>query len=66
MEMRTLGMAALTWSLVLRPLHDALPEGALDKVEGAFRETGPPRAGSRRVVFLRRLVRKSGGNRRHE
>ena len=64
-EMRTLGMAALNWSLIIRPLHDALLEDALDKVEGAFRDVGPPRAWSRRVVFLRWVVRKSGGNRRH-
>jgi len=64
--MRTVGMAVLNWSLVIRPLHDALLEDALDKVEGAFRSVGPPRAWSRWVVFLRWLVRKSGGNRRHE
>jgi len=65
-EMRTVGMAVLNWSLVIRPLHDALLEDALVKVEGAFRDVGPPRAWSRRVVFLRWLVRKSGGNRRHK
>jgi hypothetical protein len=65
-EMRTVGMAVLNWSLIIRPLHDALLEDALDKVEGAFRDVGPPRAWSRRVVFLRWLVRKSGGNRRHK
>ncbi len=65
-EMRTLGIAALNWSLIMRPLHDALLEDALDKVEGVFRDVGPPRAWSRRVEFLRWLVRKSGGNRRYE
>lgn len=65
-EMRTVGMAVLKWSMILRPLHDALLEDALDKVEGAFRETGPPRTWSRRVVLLRWLVRKSGGHRRYE
>ena len=65
-EMRTAGMAVLNWSVIIRPLHDALLEDALDKVEGAFRGVGPPRAWSRRVVFLRWLVRKSGGNRRRK
>lgn len=65
-EMRTVGMAVLDWSLIIHPLHDALLEDALDKVEGAFRGVGPPRAWSRRVVFLRWLVRKSGGNRTHK
>lgn len=65
-EMRTVGIAFLNWSLIIRPLHDALLEDALDKVEGAFRDVGPPRVWSRRVVFLRWLVRKSGGNRRNK
>jgi hypothetical protein len=65
-EMRTVGMAVLNWSLIIRPLHDALLEDALDKVEGAFRDVGPPRAWSRRVLFLRWLVRKSGRNRRYK
>lgn len=63
-EMRTEGMAVLNWSLVIRPLHDALLEDALDKVEGAFRNVGPPRAWSLRVLFLRWLVRKTGEHRR--
>lgn len=66
LEMRTAGLAVLKWSMIIRPLHDALLEDALDKVEGAFRETGPPRPWSRRVAFLRWLVRRSRGNRRHE
>lgn len=65
-EMRTVGIAFLNWSLIIRPLHDALLEDALDKVEGAFRDVEPPRVWSRRVVFLRWLVRKSGGNRRNK
>ncbi len=65
-EMRTAGMAVLNWSLIIRPLHDALLEDAMDKVEGAFRGAKPPRAWTRRVVFLRWLVRKSGGNRRRK
>ncbi len=65
-EMRTVGMAVLNWSLIIRPLHDALLEDALDKVQGAFRDAGPPRAWPRRVVFLRWLVRKSGGRRRRK
>jgi hypothetical protein len=65
-EMRTEGMAVLNWSLIIRPLHDALLEDVLDKVEGAFRDIGPARTWSRRVAFLRWLVRKSGGNRRRK
>jgi hypothetical protein len=65
-EMRTVGIAVLNWSLIIRPLHDALLEDAMDKVEGAFGGVKPPRAWSRRVVFLRWLVRKSGENRRHK
>jgi hypothetical protein len=64
LEMNTEGMAALNWSLVIRPLHDALLEDALDKVEGTFRRVGPPRTWSRRVVFLRWLVRKTGMRRK--
>jgi len=59
-------MAVLNGSLVIRHLHDALLEDALDKVESAFRDVGPPRAWSRRVVFLRWQVRKSGRNRRYK
>jgi len=65
-EMRTVGMAALNWSLIIRPLHDALLEDAMDKVEGVFRGGGPRRVWSRRVVFLRWLIRQSGGNRRRK
>jgi len=65
-EMQTVGRAVLNWFLIIRPLHDALLEDALDKVEGAFRGVGPPRAWPRRVVFLRWLVRKSGGHRRRK
>lgn len=65
-EMRAIGVAALSWSLVIRPLHDALLEDALDKVEGAFRDVGPARGWSHRVFFLRWLVRKTGGRRRHK
>jgi len=59
-------MAVRNWSLIIRPLHDALLEDPLDKVEGGSRDVGPPRAWSRRVVFLRWLVRTSGGNRRRK
>ena len=37
-----------------------------DAVGRMIDDVGPPRAWSRRVVFLRWLVRKSGGNRRHK
>ena len=65
-EMKTAGIAVLNWFLVIRPLHDALMEDALDKVEGTFCDVGPPKAWSRRVVLLRWLVRKSGGHRRRK
>lgn len=64
-EMQTVGRAVLKWFLIIRPLHDALLEDALDKVEGAFRDVGPSRVWSHRVVFLRWLVRKSGGHRKY-
>jgi hypothetical protein len=52
---RTAGKMLLWWPLVLRPLHDALIEDALDKAELAL--TGVlarPRSWSRRVRLLRR------------
>jgi len=64
--MRTVGVAVLNWSLMIRPLHDALREDALDKVEGAFHDVVPPSAWSRQVVFLRWLVRKYRRNRRRK
>jgi hypothetical protein len=65
-DMRTVGMAVPNWSLIIRPLHDALLEDALDKIEGAFWNVGPPRTWSRKVEFLRWLVRKFGGHRRRK
>jgi len=38
----------------------------VDAVERMIDDVGPPRDWSRRVVFLRWLVRKSGGNRRQK
>ncbi len=63
-DMKTVGYSTLYWSLVIRPLHDALLEDALDKVEGAFRNVGPPRKWPGKVAFLRWLVRKTGSLRR--
>ena len=35
-KMTTRGIGSLTWSLGVRPLHDALAEDALDKLENHF------------------------------
>lgn len=51
------GLLVWRWHLVVRPLHDALIEEALDKAEAAI--TGLPRRFRRhspRVAFLRRLA----------
>lgn len=55
-EMRTRGSARLSWPLVFRPLHDALIEDALDNAERAVGAMPAPRAWSRRVRLLRRLL----------
>jgi hypothetical protein len=36
LEMRTAGLARLSWPLVFRPLHDALIEDSLDRAAGAL------------------------------
>jgi hypothetical protein len=52
---------ALRWHLLVRPLHDALIEDALDRAENALAGTAkPPARWSLRVRFLRRLARRKG------
>ncbi|MBT8397363.1 MAG: SRPBCC family protein [Gemmatimonadetes bacterium] len=60
-EMRVSGPALLTWPVVFRPLHDALLEDALDKVEANL----SGRAWARRdlplvVRILRRILANRG------
>lgn len=59
LQMRTTGLARLSWPLLYRPLHDALVEDALDKGE---RSLGCQPAGARwsaRVRLLRWIVSRS-------
>ena len=58
-EMKTSGPALLTWPLVFRPLHDALLEDSLDKLEAHL--SGEPwrrRSPSGWVKLLRRVLAK--------
>lgn len=52
LQMRTTGLARLSWPLVYRPLHDALIEDALDKAE---RSLGRMPAGARWSPYVRLL-----------
>jgi hypothetical protein len=60
-DMAARGTAVLTWTLVLRPLHDALIEDALDRAS-AF--TGSPAAPARWSAWVRVLRRLMGAGRR--
>jgi hypothetical protein len=56
--MRVWGPARVTWPLVIRPLHDALLEDALDKAERAYPCDSEPKRSARwsfRVRVLRAL-----------
>ena len=64
LEMKTSGLAFLSWPLIFRPLHDALIEDSLDKAE---RNMGCNPSGSPWtwwVKALRWLIRKQAANRR--
>jgi hypothetical protein len=50
------GWTRLAWPLVLRPLHDALIEDALDRAELALGGRPAPRSWPLRVRLLRRLL----------
>ena len=67
-EMRISGPALLTWPLFIRPLHDALLEDALDKVEAHLsgkswtrREWKPWVKLLRKVLAKRRSARSKAG-----
>jgi hypothetical protein len=57
-EMEAKGPAVLTWPLMIRPLHDALIEDALDRAEAVAGAAPSPRPWSRYVRFLRALLRR--------
>jgi hypothetical protein len=57
-EMNAGGKTWLAWLLVIRPLHDALLEDALDRAEQFTGKQLPPRKMSSRVRFLRWVMRR--------
>ena len=57
-EMRVTGWARLQWPLVIRALHDALLEDALDRVEMFVGTQPAPRQWSPWVHFLRRILKR--------
>jgi hypothetical protein len=67
-EMKISGSALVSWPLIFRPLHDALLEDSLDKIEAHL--SGEPwkrRSWSGWVMLLRRLLakkRRAGGGAR--
>jgi len=56
-EMTTSGIGMLTWSLGVRPLHDALAEDALDKVENYFSKEKKKTEWSLWVKTLRTILK---------
>jgi len=60
-SMETSGAALLSWPLVIRPLHDALLEDSLDKVEAYLAgEVWIHRDWPVSVKFLRRILARKG------
>ena len=59
-EMRTVGLARLTWAVAIRPLHNALLEDLLDRAEGYAGRQPPTREWSRWVQLLRWVMRRHG------
>ncbi len=57
-SMQALGIGALSWALVFRPLHDALLEDALTKAEQSLTGRGTPIAWSVYVRILRFFLRR--------
>jgi hypothetical protein len=55
-SMTTKGMATLQWYVVIRPLHDALLEDLLDRVENQFTEDPCSSEWSLWVRLMRRLM----------
>jgi hypothetical protein len=57
-EMQVAGRSLLVWLIIIRPLHDALMEDALDRAETSLGKPMPPRKWSCWVRFLRRIMRR--------
>lgn len=58
LKMHTRGQALLSWSLVFRPLHDALVEDALTKAQLSLNEVPKVKRWSKTVRLLRHLFSK--------
>jgi hypothetical protein len=56
LEVKSRGAALVTWLLVIRPLHDALLEDALDRAEASLGLPARRTPWSFRVRFLRRAL----------
>jgi hypothetical protein len=56
LEMRTSGLAILSWPLIFRPLHDALVEDGLSLAQRHLQEAPLPASWSPWVRFLRRVL----------
>jgi hypothetical protein len=56
LEMDAKGIAAITWPLIFRHLHDALVEDGLSKAQRHLHEQPKPVSWSRWVVLLRYLL----------
>ena len=56
-DMNTRGLASLKWLIVIRPLHDALIEDLLDKIETQLTDNNKKSQWSLWVRFLRMILR---------
>jgi hypothetical protein len=56
-DMQTSGIGGLNWILFIRPLHNALLEDALDKVENHFSEVKKKTSWNPWVKFLRWIMK---------
>jgi hypothetical protein len=65
-DMRITGWARLQWLFVIRPLHDALLEDALDRAERSIGMRPAPRHWSFWVRFLRRALRRDQARKEKE
>ena len=54
------GLMLLVWPLIVQPIHDALHEDVLDRVESACGGAPAPHPYSRRVRLLRSVLRRLG------
>lgn len=64
LEMKTSGLALLSWPLIFRPLHDALIEDSLDKAETNMGGNPSGSSWTWWVKALRWLLSKQAANRR--